>query len=647
MTRRILGAALGMMVAGYAASIGVEESALAKDHPLRQKPVIDQAPQDALPRAELLSTPSVRVLLGYTRRPLHLPDGHTVAYFSFGSAAPANWVFLVDARDISFKRCAMPNNDVASHGAALGRDGFLYFMPYATARAYRLDPKSGAFEQLPTDVPAGEYSWDALGGSNGRIYFGTYPSAYFGEYDPVAKAWFLKKDLAPDAKYVTNFSEDPDGKIRFNAWGPTDTWMTFDPQTRAFTKVEPPEAGPPPPPLPAPEGDDSLGAPVAVQGRRFAVGHPSGRLWEVPENGAPVLRGDLGIPAEPSWWLEAAGDAVAGVSYFGGLFRYDLKTGEMKHGQLDNLCPGGNGIMFLASVTPRCVIGANYSQQNLFKIDPETGAVDSSPTVVARTGGEPMCAVGFGGKAYVGIYTGSILSIYDPDKPFEFRKNPREIAELRSKYTQTRPRDAATDGKSVFISSDSEYKALGGALAVIDPKSEHVDVYHHLIPDQNLPTLAYDPVTKLLWGGTDRWGQMRSHPPTQPSALIYAFDPDKRELVAKLALWPDADVVAVHGVSRSGILVASSGNEIALIDTKSREVLYRGESPLGVPSKVVLGHDGSSYCLVNGALYRWDFERNRLAPVGAAPGCIFLTTPAAGLWLLTDGKSVYRLRLKP
>jgi hypothetical protein len=199
----------------------------------------------------------------------------------------------------------------------------------------------------------------------------------------------------------------------------------------------------------------------------------------------------------------------------------------------------------------------------------------------------------------------------------------------------------------VFISSDSAYNHLGGALAVIDPETEQVDVYHHLIRDQNLPSLAYDPTTGLLWGGTDRWGQMRSHPPTQESSLIYAFDPASRQVVATLTPWPGVDVTTVLGVSANGVLVAASGSEIALIDTATREILYQGPSPIGVPSKVRRGSDNLCYCLSGGTLYRWDLAQNVLTPVATSPGCVFLTEPAPGTWVLANGASVYRVRLTP
>ena len=89
-----------------------------KDHPLRRKPTVANVSGDELPEPTLLGTPRTRTLLGYMRRPLHLPDGNTMALFSFSGSGTANWLFLIDLRDLSSQRYEMPNHDVGSHGAA-------------------------------------------------------------------------------------------------------------------------------------------------------------------------------------------------------------------------------------------------------------------------------------------------------------------------------------------------------------------------------------------------------------------------------------------------------------------------------------------------------------------------------------------------
>jgi streptogramin lyase len=618
------------------------------DHPtLHGPPQVIEVPEEELPRAELLGTPEVRTLLGYTRRVLHLHDGHTLAIFSFSNAAKANWLFLIDGRDLSFERYDIPNNDIGAHGAALGSDGNIYIMPYGNGRAYRFDVRTRQFQPIEVDLPQTDYTWDALGTSDGQIYFGTYPNAYFGRYDIATGRCDLRRQVVPNSKYTRSFTTGAEGRIWFQATGPGKTWMVYDAQTDALNRGEgPPGADPPAPAGMEPElppGAQRFGRQITAGERRFVISFPNSRFWEVGTDGSLALRGDPQAPAEV-WFLEQTADAVLGISHFGAAFRYDLNSGKFQHSRLSNRAAAGNGIMFIEAVTPRCVLGANYSQQNLFRIDPQTGQIDTAEQMIARVTGEPMCAVGFAGKAYLGIYVNSLISVYDPEHGFAFGQNPRELIELGSQYQQTRPRSAITDGQHVYISSDSAYNCLGGALAVVEPASERIDVYHHLVRDQNLPTLAYDAKTRLVWGGTDRWGQMRSHPPTQASSQIYAFDPQTRRVVDVLTPWPESDITDVLGVCR-GVLLASCDSQIALVDTSTRQVLYRGASTVAIPRRIVVGSDGHGYWLAGGTLYRWELPANRLTPVARCPGCYFLTESSPGTWCVANGASVYRVRL--
>ena len=117
------------------------------DSPLRQVPRRIEVDADTLPGAALLGTPEVPTLLGYTRRVLHLHDGCTLVVFSYSNAAKANWLFLIDSRDLSVERYDIPHNDIASHGGALGADGHIYIMPYGNGRAYRFDVETKEFER--------------------------------------------------------------------------------------------------------------------------------------------------------------------------------------------------------------------------------------------------------------------------------------------------------------------------------------------------------------------------------------------------------------------------------------------------------------------------------------------------------------------
>jgi hypothetical protein len=566
-----------------------------------------------LPAAAKIATPPVRTLIGYTRRGLHLHDGRTLAVFSYSNSAAANWMFLIDTRDLSSRRIAIPNNDIASHAAALGSDGNVYVMPYHSPRAYRFDVKRDAFEPITvTGLPPDEFTWDAIGGKDdGCIYFGTYPNACVGRYEIATGKTTIWRHVVANTTYVSGFEHDPRGGVRMQAWGPDRVHLRLD-ATMAKPEAFDPKTAPPATTNPAPA---TKPAPPTIE------------------------------LAEPSW-TERVGDAEITIGHYGTLLRRDLATGNVTRGRVDNLAPGGNSIMFVEAVTPDCIIGANYSQQHLFRVDSATGTVQVSEEMIARTPGEPMCAVALDGRAYLGIYIQSILSVYDPARPFAFGQNPREVGELFRAHKQTRPVVAATDGNLVFFGTEGDYSMLGGALAVIDPKAQQVEAYPQPVKDQNLTSLAYDPKNKLLWGGTNRWGQMRSAPPTQKTAVVFAFDLIKRERVAVLTPWEAVDDVAVLGCTDDGVVVATAHGEVVMIDAATRGVAHRGSWPVA-PTRMRRGRDGHLYFLGDGVLWRWITAagENTIAAAARTGHCSMFTEASPGLWILADATSVYRVRV--
>jgi hypothetical protein len=613
--------------------------------PLRRAPTFNSVDLARLPKPTLLATPEVRTLVGYTRRVLHLHDGHTLAVFSFSDSGSANWLFLIDSRDLSAQRFDMPNHDIGSHSAALGSDGNIYVMPYGTGRAYRFDTAKHQFTALPNiGLPPSELTWGAVGDSSGRgIYFGTYPNACLVKYDIVTGKADIRPHIVPGTSYVMDFSEDEAG-IHCRAFAPGDHWLTINRRDFSVTPSKPQVAARPFVPPKAAAPDESIQYPTILGGRRFGIGWPSGRLLEFESNGRTTVRGDSRAPAE-LWFLESVGDdTLVGISHYGAVFRFDLKTNRFIRRDLPNLAAGANQITYLEAITPHCVIGGNYSQQNLFRIDPVSGHLQMFNAMISRFPGESMCAIGFGGNGYIGSYIHAAILKYDPEKPVGFGVNPRELTELNDRFAQTRPRDAATDGRHLFFTSDADYGKLGGALAEVDPGTGHVDVFPQVLKDQNLPSVAFDPKTHMLWISGDRWGDQRSAPPTQSTAVLAEWDPGRHKIDKTLTPWNPVDEVEILGCTSDGILIAAAVGQLALIDTTSGEVLWRGASPAGLISKLRRGADGAYYCLANGTLDRWQFPENTLTPVSITAGCTFLTEYRPGQWALANGSSVFRVR---
>ena len=174
---------------------------------------------DTLPGAALLGTPEVPTLLGYTRRVLHLHDGCTLAVFSYSNAAKANWLFLIESRDLSVERYEIPHNDIASHGGALGADGRIYIMPYGNGRAYRFDVETKEFAALETSLPETEYSWGAFGASNRCIFLAPIQMRTWGNtISKLVSAIFGNRRL-PVASIPIPSVRTIGGGFALGAWG--------------------------------------------------------------------------------------------------------------------------------------------------------------------------------------------------------------------------------------------------------------------------------------------------------------------------------------------------------------------------------------------------------------------------------------------
>jgi hypothetical protein len=275
--------------------------------------------------------------------------------------------------------------------------------------------------------------------------------------------------------------------------------------------------------------------------------------------------------------------------------------------------------------------------------------------MIARNGGQPTCAVTVKDKTFIGIYIKAILSEYNAREPFKFKTNPRELPVnlYDAPYHQTRPDGVATDGQLAFFSTQSDYaRPPSGALTIIDPARDNkIDIYPNLIEGQNLGPLAYDPGSKLLWGGTNRWGQVRATPPTQPTALIYGFDPAKRKVVTTIKPWPEADLITILGSPRDGVVVATKdGTACIEIDTIAKTTKPL-KLPAPFPKQIRRGSDGNAYFLAADRLYRWSTRAggagavDKIDPIAEAPGCTLLTEPQPGTWLLADATSIYRIQL--
>src|ERR1035441_10916293 len=85
-------------------------------------------------------------------------------------------------------------------------------------------------------------------------------------------------------------------------------------------------------------------------------------------------------------------------------------------------------------------------------------------------------------------------------------------------------------GGLIYIGSEPPYGQLGGALGVWDPRqNKTIENYRNLITNQSIVSLAYEPKSGLIFGGSAVWGGGGTRA-TEKEARVFAFRrrPDRK-----------------------------------------------------------------------------------------------------------------------
>jgi len=207
-----------------------------------------------------------------------------------------------------------------------------------------------------------------------------------------------------------------------------------------------------------------------------------------------VLFAKPGTPANNRWYFDSQGNIlgllVQSYAYI------DRKTQRVVHETIP--IPGpGQDVRFLSTAADGRIYGGPDLGQNLFSYDPTKSQLISYDQVVDRTG-EIYYSAELDGKIYSATYAEGGLSVFDPHKPWSPREkadsNPRAIVYLNDMQDQNRPLAGIHRGPMglLYVGTEPGYGLLGGAISVLDPKTDHIDIYRNVISEEKITALAAD-----------------------------------------------------------------------------------------------------------------------------------------------------------
>jgi hypothetical protein len=238
-------------------------------------------------------------------------------------------------------------------------------------------------------------------------------------------------------------------------------------------------------------------------------------------------------------------------------------------------------------------------------------------------GGEVYSMLEHERKLYLCYYGGAVMNLYDPAKPFwKFGAgadaNPISFGGVGDGHLRPRAMVYGPNGL-IYVGSEPPYGELGGALGVWDPKQNRtIENHRHLITNQSIVSLAWEPKSGLLFGGSGNYGGGGTRP-LEKEAMFFAFDPKQRAKVFAAPLASGAHTYPAT-FATEGKVFTTVGARLFVFDPATRRVTKTVSLP-GSQVEISLGQLRESQLvgLTTKGVYVYDLKRDEIVHTAAAP----------------------------
>lgn len=448
------------------------------------------------------------------------------------------------------------------YGLSYDEQGRVYFGSFPNAKAGRYDPSTGEMKDYGNVAPGQEYSRSAAY-HDGYLYLGIGIHGYLVKLN-VETGESERIDLPSSAiQGSTNIWQlDAAGKyIIAGIGGGNNALLFYDTET----------------------GEWSDTTYTGNKGLRIVPGKPGSNsvyflqgsvLKEV--NLTTLEASDTGVKfgtfLRNTSWVEMPNDPdLPGLSLvtvqFGGAVSFiNLETKKVKSTKypivgnpipIQTLEKANNGKLYMSG----------YPGGTASSYDPTTGVSESFTLGQA----EGMAAIG--DKMYFGVYPSAIIYELDTNKPLTDTSGLKKIYEISD---EDRPFIMTPVQDKLYIGTIPDYGILGGGLTVLDPSNiGDTKVYKNVIHNQSIAGLAEK--DGKLYGSTTVAGGLGIEP-TEDAAKIFVWDIEKEEVVEEFV--PQIPGVTVQPklisgmkLGPDGLLWSATGGTIFAMDPETLEIV--------------------------------------------------------------------------
>jgi streptogramin lyase len=523
------------------------------------------------------------------------PDGRggEALYFNLNQAAAPLFLVQVNPDTGDARQFNAPEGPGA-WAFIVGPDEKVYFGTWESGWLLRFDPKQPEKGIVNLGKPAASetYLWQFAIGKDGKLYGCTYPNGKLVSYDPATGKSEDLGRMHPNEMYARSVAVGPSGKVYVGLGTSKGDLVVFDPATKQHRSLLPPN-------LEGAKDWSTVGVSQRSDGNVYA------------EFGTNLLRLDdetvtrvNSAPPPPARKLRDGREVIAFER--GSFSLKEPKTGKIVERKFKYA--GAGDLIFVVGNGPGgCIYGSTAMPMEIFRYDPKS---HRSEHLGGMPGGEVYSLLEREGKLYLCYYGGAIMNLYDPAKPFwkygtGADCNPISFGGVGDGHLRPRAMIYGPEGM-IYIGSEPPYGQVGGAMAVWDPRqNKTVENYRHIITNQAIVSLAWEPQSGLIFGGSGNWGGGGTQP-IEKEAKFFGFDPKTKHKVFEAALVPGARSYPAT-LAAEGKVFTTVGSRLLVFDPKSKEItktipLPGGQVEISLgrhPSGKLVGLAGGSVYVLN------------------------------------------------
>jgi len=280
----------------------------------------------------------------------------------------------------------------------------------------------------------------------------------------------------------------------------------------------------------------------------------------------------------------------------------------------------GNSIFALNNGPDGKIYGAGFINQHLFVFDQNKKTFKDFGSA-ANFPGQINAVIGFDKKLYSGHYVYARLSEFDPSKEwnpgFANTNNPYIIANVENE--QDKILDMDKDDKYIYCATSPTYGKNGGCITILDPKTNKIENFRHVIKDQTLRVL------RVLKDGNLAVGSDIGYIEVKDSAAAFLiWDPvAKKEIFSIKPLKKSSRIIGIAQIDNDNICF-SADSTLFIFDYPGKKIKSSLESGYGMIYRMIHASDGYVYAVTRRAVIRYDVALNKIDKLFDVQGEMFI-----------------------